>query len=274
MTPGQLARTARRRRGLSQRDFAAVADVSLTTLQRIEGGRHKPSFGVLERLLAAADLELAAVPRPPADTDEADLRNYLSRSLTSRLRLALGEGRWPSAAPPGPVWSELLTLSRTGAVVLQPPLAHRLWLPAGPALPAHVVVHRPHRSLPPLSHVHADTAEAERPIDAVPVTLQGPARVWVAPPSELATSPVVTALRHAADLLDREAARDDAERRRPAHKDANDWLEYDQVLCTKSVPNPRVVAVPEDSRNWRLGGPASLAQVVSRGGMVGRWQAS
>ena len=238
----------------------------MTTIERIEGGRHLPSCAVLQRLLAAADLELVAVPRK-AEAALDDLRAYLSLSLTDRLRTALGETGWPAYRRSGPVWSELLALSWTGDVVLQPPLAHRLWLPVGPVLPPRVVVHRPHRPFPTLAHLEVEVSEKPRAAHAVPVTMWGPSRVWVLSPAELACDPVQLSLRSAAELLDREAARDAAERRRPAHKDAHDWFDYDQVLCTKSVPDPHVV-VPEDSRNWRLGGPASLAQVVARGGRL------
>src|SRR3954452_21891058 len=86
--PARWSRGARRRLGLSQRAFATLTGVSRTHINDIERGRVTPTTAVLDRLLAAADIELTLSTRhPPADDDE--LVRHLHRSLTQRLRLAL-----------------------------------------------------------------------------------------------------------------------------------------------------------------------------------------
>jgi transcriptional regulator with XRE-family HTH domain len=56
-----LVRAARRRADLSQRELAARAKVSRSSVNRIEAGAFTPSIGMLGRLLGVADIHLVAV---------------------------------------------------------------------------------------------------------------------------------------------------------------------------------------------------------------------
>src|SRR5262245_36462915 len=60
--PG-LVRRARRIADVSQREMAAGAGVSPSTVGRVEAGRLVPSLAILQRLLACAELELVVVDR-------------------------------------------------------------------------------------------------------------------------------------------------------------------------------------------------------------------
>lgn len=261
----RLVRTVRRRAGLSQRAFAAAAGISRSTVADAERGTRLPSLAVIQRMLTIAELTLSLAPTdaPPPEEAERALRRYLRRPLTQRLRLALDES--PYALTQGPVWRELAALSRVGDVLLQPPLAYRLWLPDGPATPVRVVLHRPHSAVPATDAVQVDVVDEPRPPRAVSVALQPPQQVWVPTPDELPVDDVAARLRSAAALLHDEAARDDGGRRRPPHRDPQDRAEYERVTHTKSIPDP-YVGSPTRSRAWRIGGAASLAQHVRRAG--------
>jgi transcriptional regulator with XRE-family HTH domain len=54
---GSLLKLARLEKGLSQRELAAAAGMPHTTIAKIESGARQPSWPVLCRILAAADLE-------------------------------------------------------------------------------------------------------------------------------------------------------------------------------------------------------------------------
>jgi transcriptional regulator with XRE-family HTH domain len=94
--PGDLLRTVRRRRGLTQSDLARRAGTSQPVISAYEHGRRDPSFGTLERLLRAAGehLQIGAElgnggPPPARDADEH------ARRLVDVLLLA-------DAIPPRP----------------------------------------------------------------------------------------------------------------------------------------------------------------------------
>ena len=53
-----ICREARRRAGVSQRALAARADISPSTVARIERGRMEPTFELLSRLVDACGQEL------------------------------------------------------------------------------------------------------------------------------------------------------------------------------------------------------------------------
>ncbi len=55
---GNLLRLARARVGMSQRQLAAAAGLSQSTVAWIESGARQPSLPLLARILAAVDLEL------------------------------------------------------------------------------------------------------------------------------------------------------------------------------------------------------------------------
>jgi transcriptional regulator with XRE-family HTH domain len=55
---GNLLRSARAKKDVSQAQLAALAGVPRSTVERIEAGTRQPSLVTLSRLLAAVDLEL------------------------------------------------------------------------------------------------------------------------------------------------------------------------------------------------------------------------
>lgn len=59
-TAAELVRSARRQRGISQRELAARARVPQSTVSKVESGHQQPSVAMLERLLAAAGYRLQA----------------------------------------------------------------------------------------------------------------------------------------------------------------------------------------------------------------------
>lgn len=255
--PVLLLRTARRRMGLDQRAFAAAIDVPRATLASWESGRRRVSASALADALAVADLDLLLVPRLPP-SDDAPLRRHLQRSLSQRLRLALGEPLALPAPPMGAPWHELAAASRLGQLVLEPPLAHAMWLPLGQVSPITVSVFHPRKQIARTAHVDIRVRDGDAPRSVLPFNMGMGERVWVRPPAELALpTEHDTALRQADVLLHARAARDNSHRRRPAHRDPDESAEDYRLLRTKSVRNPPDL---RDGRGWRLNTSASLAQ--------------
>lgn len=90
---GGLLTSARIRAGLSQRELAARASVAQSTIARIESGHADPAFSTLERLLAAAGLEMRIHLEPADDHDAVlDAIDRL-RSPEERERVATGHRR-------------------------------------------------------------------------------------------------------------------------------------------------------------------------------------
>ena len=63
-TAATLLRQARSRAGLSQRALARRAGTAQSVIARIEGGQTSPTWETLERLLAAADVDINAQLEP------------------------------------------------------------------------------------------------------------------------------------------------------------------------------------------------------------------
>lgn len=57
---GAFVRSARIKRGLTQRELAQAAGVPASTIARIETSKMQPTFPMLAKILAAAGLELRA----------------------------------------------------------------------------------------------------------------------------------------------------------------------------------------------------------------------
>lgn len=55
---GNLLRSARAKKGISQAQLATLAGVPRSTVERIEAGTRQPSLVTLSRLLAAVELEM------------------------------------------------------------------------------------------------------------------------------------------------------------------------------------------------------------------------
>ena len=90
---GGLLTSARVRAGLSQRELATRAGVAQSTVARIESAHADPSFSTLERLLAAAGLEMR-IHLEPADDHDAVLEAIdRLRSPEEQERVATGHRR-------------------------------------------------------------------------------------------------------------------------------------------------------------------------------------
>ena len=81
MTPGELIRAVRRRRGLTQAQLAARAGTSQPVVSAYEHSRRDPTFATLAKLIEAGGEQLridAAPPMselpPPRDVDERNRR--------------------------------------------------------------------------------------------------------------------------------------------------------------------------------------------------------
>jgi transcriptional regulator with XRE-family HTH domain len=81
MTPGELIRAVRRRRGLTQAQLAARAGTSQPVVSAYEHSRRDPTFATLAKLIEAGGEQLridAAPPMsdlpPPRDVDEHNRR--------------------------------------------------------------------------------------------------------------------------------------------------------------------------------------------------------
>lgn len=84
-----LLAAARARAGLSQRALAKRARTAQSVVSRIENGEASPTWSTLERLLAAAGLDLLAEvqPRPVLDAQELDdVARILRMTPEERLR--------------------------------------------------------------------------------------------------------------------------------------------------------------------------------------------
>ena len=90
---GRMVRYARLRAGLTQRQLAAKAGIPQETIARIEKGRVDPRVGTLDRLLAAADYGLEAMPRLGIGIDRPQIRERLALSPAKRLERATDEDR-------------------------------------------------------------------------------------------------------------------------------------------------------------------------------------
>lgn len=254
-----LLRASRRHAGISQRELAHLVDMSPAAVAAWESGSRKPSVMALQRILDAVGLDLHLGPGG-AGPPSPELRAHLRLPLTSRLRLALGEPASPYVRATGSAWLGLVRLGRLGSVVLQPPVALGLWVPQPARQLVDVTVHGQLAPLPPQESVNVAVSADGAPASVVSVTVDGPVRVWVKPPAELVADQTC-GLRQAAALLDALGALDDAGRRRPAHRDPDEWAEGWRLLLTRGTEGLRQPR-GELSRAWRLGAPASLAQSV------------
>lgn len=236
--------------------------VSKSAVGRWESGTDEPTWTELQQILRLADLALCLESSVPRSADLALVR-HLRLSLTQRLRLALGESPAVWAPANGDVWRDLLVLSAAGTVELATPVAYALWLPTGRQEEVTVTVHEfdgaPDRLQDLAANVRVSPGQPTAPLSLVPVTLQDVRRVWVRPPLEvISTGSRDQQLREADRLLQEGAATDDRGRRRPAHRDPEEWSEHGRLLRTKGA-DPWAVD-PRLSRAWRLGAAASLAQ--------------
>lgn len=247
MHAADLLRDARRAHGLSIRAAALRCGVPRTTWAAWEAGRTTPGAVRLDELLAVLGLDLRLVRRQAEPPGVEAVRRHLRRSLTDRARLALGEQL-----------EQVLAACRQQPRRLTGPAAVGVWVPK--------VVARGPLSLPPAAPGAGD----------VPLRLDrhergGPARASVAFPGALlaegaaASWPgLVTSVR----LLRTESPRDLAGRRLPAHRDPDEDRELRDVGQTLMWGGRGGMPVDEtDGRGWRLGGAASLDELLQRKGL-------
>lgn len=237
-----LLRDARRLRGLSVRAAADRCDVPRATWAAWEAGTTTPPVRRLDEALRALGLDLKLTSRGQEPPGEAAVARFLRRSLTARARAALGD-QLPA----------VLRAARSAPRLLTGPAAAGVWVP-------HVVARGPlPLPLPPaepgLVRIRVDHDERK------------PARVVVRPPAELLLAgaghtwpALVTAHRLLA-----EGPRDLSDRRLPAHRDADERRERVDLLPTLTWGALSFFPVSEsDSRSWRLGGAASLDELLER----------
>lgn len=93
MEAGRVLRHARRRRSLSQRELARLADVQQPVIARIESGAVTPRVDTLQRLLAVCGESLETRPRLGVGIDRAQIRELLQLTPGERLRLGVQEAR-------------------------------------------------------------------------------------------------------------------------------------------------------------------------------------
>lgn len=84
MVPAALLKLARRKKNLSQRELARLAGVRQPTIAEIESGRRQPSWPLLCKILAAADLEPRVQLAPYDDHD--DVLDATTARLTAEQR--------------------------------------------------------------------------------------------------------------------------------------------------------------------------------------------
>jgi transcriptional regulator with XRE-family HTH domain len=71
---GRMAKYARRRAGLTQRQLAAKVGIPQETIARIEAGRVDPRVGTLDRLLEGCGYALEVMPRLGIGVDRTQIR--------------------------------------------------------------------------------------------------------------------------------------------------------------------------------------------------------
>ncbi|MBX3262452.1 MAG: LexA family transcriptional regulator [Labilithrix sp.] len=96
--------TRRRQQGLSQEGLAALLDIAVKNVQRIESGRQNLSLATLERISAALDITperlIAGAPEPATEIDDARPADVLERLRRGgyTVRRATERGRRPAGA--------------------------------------------------------------------------------------------------------------------------------------------------------------------------------
>ncbi|WP_225854483.1 helix-turn-helix domain-containing protein [Micromonospora sp. ALFpr18c] len=82
---GTAVRHQRHRRELSQRQLAQLAEVSQAAVARIERGERAPTIPVLERLLAAMDVQLVVAVEPLDAHLDARIDDLAARPIAERI---------------------------------------------------------------------------------------------------------------------------------------------------------------------------------------------
>lgn len=94
MTPGELIRQTRQRRGLSQERLAIRAGTKQSAVSRLERGQVSPTFESLQLLMNAMGYQVELVPKPMRrDYDPLHRQANAQRSPSDRLRLGMSWNR-------------------------------------------------------------------------------------------------------------------------------------------------------------------------------------
>jgi HTH-type transcriptional regulator/antitoxin HipB len=86
MKVNTLVRTARRRKGLTQRELSHRTGISQPMISSIERGLQDPRYSTLERILAAVDQEIDVVERAGRGVDRSQFVESLRLEPLQRLR--------------------------------------------------------------------------------------------------------------------------------------------------------------------------------------------
>jgi len=86
MKVNSLVRTARRRKGLTQRELADRTGISQPMIASIERGLQDPRYSTLKRILAAVDQELNVIDRAGGGVDRTQFVESLRLTPLQRLR--------------------------------------------------------------------------------------------------------------------------------------------------------------------------------------------
>lgn len=90
MDAGRLLRTARLRKGLTQRELARRSGVPQPMVSLIERGLQDPRHATLVRLLRACDQDIDLVPLAGVGVDRTQFVETLKLTPTERVQRALG----------------------------------------------------------------------------------------------------------------------------------------------------------------------------------------
>jgi transcriptional regulator with XRE-family HTH domain len=94
MTPGELIRETRLRRGLSQQRLARRVGTHQSAISRLEADKNSPSVETLELLLRAMGERLRLTAEAPErDYDPVHLRTTAMRPVEERLALGISWNR-------------------------------------------------------------------------------------------------------------------------------------------------------------------------------------
>ena len=86
MKANTLVRTARRRKGLTQRELARRTGISQPMISSIERGLQDPRYSTVERILGATDQEIEVVERAGRGVDRTQFVESLRLTPLQRLR--------------------------------------------------------------------------------------------------------------------------------------------------------------------------------------------
>ena len=86
MKVNTLVRTARRRKGLTQRDLADRTGIPQPMISSIERGLQDPRYSTVQRILAAVDQEIEVIDRAGVGVDRTQFVEPLRLKPLQRLR--------------------------------------------------------------------------------------------------------------------------------------------------------------------------------------------